>query len=304
MRITFFLIILFYSYSCIGQISWSASFLIKHGFELGEQKTYTVSEFSKVDNIFMGFRATVESTVNFNVIDTADGGYWIKYTVNVNLAKAGRDSSVYIKATLTDGIQINFYAKNGIIKLDSLSYFKTKDRVTAALDSIANQQTFSKKNAQFIRYLQSELKKEEGLGILLGPMMIFEVYYSSQVYKKFRLNSDGISQNILKKTLFAGFIEKEWISTSKDSTVLLNYFFTGHPVAAAQYYKPKCEEILAAENIKIGRYFFPPEMRYINDYNFRTQPRKSFPSYMYTKIVSEYKFRSVNKIKMTEILNE
>lgn len=300
MRIIFLLIVTFFSYFSIGQTTWNSAFMVEQDFKLRESQTYDVSEFSKVDNIFFGFRSTLESTVNFKVIDTVNGGYWINYNVSVNLAKASRDSSVYIKAALIDGIQIFLYAKNGIILLDSLSYFNTKDRVSSKLDSIANQHTFGKKLGKFIRYLQIELKNEDGLEMLLGPLMTFEVYYSSQVYKKFRLTTDGTAQTILKKSLFGGFIEKEWISTSKDSTARLNYVFTGHPVSAAQYYKPRYIEVLASENVKRGKHFFPPEMRFIDDYTFSAKSGKSFPSHMFRKIVSEYLFRSVIKIEMRE----
>lgn len=293
-----------YSNVSSAQNAWLTSFPINTKFVLGESRHYAVNEFFKIDNLFIGIKSTIQSTVHFRVIDTADGGYWIKYSVNVNSAKANKDSSVYITATLTDNIKIYFYAKNGFVYIDSSSYHNTKNRVSKMLDSIATTQSFGKKTNQFINYLQVHLKNDEGLGLLISPLMIFEVYYCSEVYKKFRITTSGNAENVLNKKLFTGSIDKEWKSTSKDSVVRLEYFFTGNPTEAANYFKPICEELLLRANIKIKKNMLPAEMIYISNYTFTTQPAKSFPKEMYKKTVSEYLFRTVSKIEMKEIFND
>jgi len=302
MRIIICCFTVFLSIPSFAQSIWTDAFSIKKTFNVGESKSYEVNEFFKIDNLFLMIRSEVNSTVNFQVIDTAEAGYWLSYTVNTNSVKQHNDSSAYIIAQLMNGLQLYVYLKNGHSHLDSLVYFKVKKRIEEEVNSMAVYQKFGKKNTQFIQYLQNELKKDEGLGFLLGPLALFESYYSSNVYKKFRITTEGKEVNILKKILFGGIISQKWQSTTKDSTVKLNYFFTGDPVPAARYYKSIYEPLLIANNIKRGKYFYPAEMRYIADYTFHSRPGRSFPLSLYKKVVSEYIFRSVIKIDMKELL--
>ena len=103
---------------------------------------------------------------------------------------------------------------------------------------------------------------------------------------------------------FYRYIEKEWKSTSKDSTVVLNYVFTGHPIRAAQYYKPIYEELIALNKTKLPKGFaFPKDMRYIINYTFHAQRGSPFPEYLFKKNVSEYLIRSIRKIEMKAVSN-
>jgi len=295
---------IFLSLSSIAQPVDKYSFQVKTTFELGESQTYEVNELFKIDNIFVGLRSELESTVSFRVIDTAKGGYWIMYTVNVNSVKQHKDSSAYLMATLMDGMQLFFYAKDGYTYLDSSFYYKTKKRISAEVDSMATSQTFGKSNMQFLQYLQFELKKDAGLGFLLAPLVLFEEYYSSGVYKQLDLPIDGEAGDILNHHLFSGYIQKEWKTTSKDSTVVLNYLFTGHPIKAARYYRPIYEELIAVNKTKLpNRFVFPSDMRYIDDYTFHAQRGRPFPEYLFKKNVSEYLIRSIRKIEMKAVSN-
>ena len=91
MRITLITFLLLCALDGFNQNNWNTSFKIKSDYKLGESQNYTVKEFYKVDNIFIGFRSTVESIVNFEVVDTSNGGYWIRYTVIAISAKSKKD---------------------------------------------------------------------------------------------------------------------------------------------------------------------------------------------------------------------
>lgn len=301
MRGLIFFIIVFLTTKSSAQKSWTDKFTVKTTFEIGQIKTYQVSEFFKIDNILFGDRYEVESTVSFQVIDSANGGYWIIYNVTTNATKQHKDSSAYFIGMLLDGINLYIYAKNGQFQLDSTIYFYTKEKVADELDSISTQYAFGKTNKKIIQNLKSKLKEDAGLGFLLAPLMLFEEYYSSSEYKKFRTTKNGQSQDILKKQLFNGEISQELKSIAKDSIVNLDRVFIAHPVSAAQYHKSIYEPILAENNIKRGRAFWPPEMRYLSNYAFYSQPSETFPKSLYKKVVSEYIFRTVLKIEMIEM---
>ena len=304
MRIILCSVVIFLSISSIAQPIDKYAFSVKTTFELGESQTYEVNELFKIDNIFIGLRSELISTVSFQVIDTAKGGYWIMYTVHVNSVKQHKDSSAYLMASLMDGMRLFFYAKDGYAYLDSPTYYKTKKRVSAEVDSMATTQTFGKSNMQYIKYLQFQLKKDAGLGFLLAPLILFEEYYSSGVYKQLDLPTDGGARDVLNKPLFSGYVQKEWKSIYKDSTVLLNYVFTGHPIRAAEYYKPIYEALIAINNTKMPkRFVFPSDMRYIDDCTFHAQPGNPFPTYLFIKNVSEYFIRSVKKVEMNAVSN-
>jgi len=301
MQIIILSVIIFFSVPSLAQPSWTDKFTIKTTFELGDLKTYQVGEFFKIDNLFFGGRYEVESTVSFQVVDTAAGGYWINYRASTNSVSQHRDSSAHIIAALLNGIDLFIYAKNGHLQLDSTKYADTKKRIANELDSMSVKRAFGKTSNQFIQYLKSELKQEAGLGFLLAPLMLFEEYYSSREFKKFRITVAGNARDILYKPLFNGEVGREWKSTSKDSLVKLNSIFTGHPFAAAQYYKSIYEPILAANGIRRGKHFWPPQMKYESNCIFHCQPGNSFPKSLNKKVVSEYIFRSVLKLEMTEI---
>jgi hypothetical protein len=293
-------LLLFFSLSAFPQSRWNDQFAVKTSFELGQSQTYAVSQFFKIDNILWSIKSEVNSLVNFQVIDTADGGYWIRYSINVFSVKQHNDSSAYVIAALLNGMEQFVYAKGGFLTLDSAFYFKSKKRVAEQLDSIATQRSFGKNTTQLIKHLQTELKEEAGLGALLAPLMLFEEYYSSGTYKKFFVQNRGSVVNILHKHLFDGNIGNKWEFTSKDTTLQLSRLFTGDPVPTARYFKPFYEAVLAANNIKRGRSFYPLEMRYLDEYTFRTRPGSSFPLYLHNRKLSEYIWRGVSKIVMRE----
>lgn len=301
MRITLLVAFLLCSLLSFSQNRWNASFKIKTNFILGQSQTYQVKEFFKIDNIFIGFKSTVESIVNFKVIDTSNGGYWIRYTMSTLAAKSKQDKSVFIKNELMDNIKLYVFAKDGNFLLDSLSYHKSKNRIADKLDSIANEQTFDKNTTRYIKYLQAELKKDAGLGSLLAPLLLWQQYYISGEFKKFRLTGSAEAQNILSQKEFSGVIDKEWVSTTRDSTVELNAIFTGDPVQTAKFYKAFYEQLIIINNKKIGKLSFPPEMRYVDNYFFKNTLTRTFPIFLSKKNVSEYFFRSVVKTEMNEL---
>lgn len=301
MRTIICLTILFTSHIVLGQNRYTDHFKVSTDFELGETHTYEVSEFFKIDHILFGIRSTVFSTVSFKVIDTADGGHWLKYSIKIDKVKQNNDSTAYILAALADGLQLLVFAKDGQIVPDSILYHKTKEKILTKLDFITNSQTFGKKMIVYINFLRAELNENAGLGSLLRPLMLFKVYHDSKAYKKFRTNERSGAANILNEKLFSGAAGNKWESSNKDSTVSLNILFVADPVPAARFYKPIYESLLAANNIRKGKNFYPPEMRYIIDYNFKTQPGKTFPVSLQQKVVSEYLFRSVNRVEMKEV---
>ncbi len=298
MQIKLLCLVLLSPFIGFAQSNWATKFFVKTSFEVGESKRYKVNELFKIDHLFYGTRSEVKSTVVFQVIDTSAGGFWIHYSANSNLAQKQKDASVELIASLTNGINLLIYAKNGYSQLDSITYFSTKARIASKLDSIAAHQTFENTNKQFIKYLQNELNKDAGLEILLAPLIAFETYYSSEYYSKFRISSEGRIENILNKALFPGNTEREWKNTSKDNTLNLNFTFTGHPVTAAQYFKSIYDPILNANKIKRGKYYYPPEVRYIMNYTFKIRPNDCFPKEIHRKTVSEFLFRSVGKMEM------
>jgi hypothetical protein len=153
-----------------------------------------------------GSNYEVTSIVTFRVVDTASGGYWIRYQVSPIAVKQRKDSSAYLLASLMEGIDLALFAKDGQLHLDSADYFSTKERIAIKLDSITSQQFIGKKDMQYIELLKTELKKDAGLGNLLSPLMLFETYYSSEDYKQFRLTTAGSAADILNEVLFRGDI--------------------------------------------------------------------------------------------------
>ncbi len=301
MRGIILFLFLFHTMTSFAQLNWGDKFTVNDTFSIGQEKNYQVSEFFKIDNLFFGDRYEIKSNVNFNVVDTSNGGYWINYYVTTNLVNRDMDSTAYIISTLMDGINLYFFAKNGILKLDSSIYYETKKRIVNKLDSMSTQQAFGKTKIKFIEYLRTQLKKDAGLGYLLAPLLLFEDYYSSFEYKKFRITKKGSAQDILNSEQFSGDISQEWSGTSKDKTVNLNRIFVGHPVGSAKYYKSIYEPIFAEHNIKVGKNFWPPEMRYLSSYKFQSIASEAFPKFLYKKVVSEYFFRSVLKIEMKDL---
>lgn len=300
MKITACLILILSSFTMFGQTSWTQKYSVKTTFKLGESHIYEVNELFKLDNIFYRIRSEIKSTVIFEVVDTANGGEWIRYNVFTNSVKQKRDSSAILIAKLMDGIQLYIYAKNGFLQLDSTSYYKTKNRVSKALDSITVNEPTTKKN-QYIAFIKSELEKPSGLGSLLTPLLIFESYYFSKEYKKYLLTETGESTDIFHNVSFYGGIEKQWKTTTQDSIVKLNFKFIGDPTQAASYYKAYYKKLLEAQNIKKGKNFYPDFMRYISDYRFQSKFNCAFPILLSRKSVSEYLFRTVSKVTMKEL---
>lgn len=280
------------------QARWHDQYKVKTGFEIGETQTYEVTEFQKVDNILLGIRSTIESLVRFEVKDTANGGYWILYSVLSNSVKKQHDSSTYIMSELTQGLQQYFYVKDGMILLDSANLRSNIEELTEKLDELVNSFSFGKTTRQFIVRLKAELDNGDGIAAFLAPLNLFANYYSAGVYKKFRIDTKTTYGTLFSNKTFTGLMGNKWESTSKDSTVKLSRLFTGDPVATARYHRPIYEAILASNGITRKNSFYPPQMRYINEYEFTVPPQRSFPSYLYKKVVSEYLWREVIKIEM------
>ena len=284
------------------QSPWATSFNVNTTPEIGMAKIYAVTDFQKVDNLFYGYRSEVKSTVTFIVLDTMAGGYWIRYRAESGSIDEKNDSSAYYLSLLTDGLELNLYLKNGRMLLDSVSYFRCKNRIAAMVDSIMAHETFHGKLFYFMNELQATLKEDAGLGgSFLGPLELFITWYSSGSYSKFRFAANGYKEDILHKYLFRGMITQQWKGSSKSGGIELNHVFTADPVEGAKYLRGQFETALGRNNIHLKKNDYPPEVRLVNDYNYYIQSGSFFPYRITSKSVSEYLFRSVGKIEMKEM---
>lgn len=295
------LFLLFVVCNAIGQSKWHSSYTLNTALYIGESHTYHVSDFFKVDEFFIGFRSEVKSVVNFTVVDTAQNGYWIRYKVLEAYSKNSSDYQSEITAKLLEEINLLAFVSDSATFLDSISYYKNKKAVEFKLGESFSSSELGKKDQEFVTALRKKLKEDAGLETLLGPLIMFEMYYTSGTYKLFRISAPGVTTDILNNIHFDGTIDKKWEKTSKDSILRLNYLFTGHPAKAARYYKSIYEPLLAAKNIKRGKLFYPPEMIYKSEYDFSVKAGVSFPISIFRKTVGEYIIRSVNKVEMREI---
>ena len=301
MRTLFLILFVFCQIAAYSQNKWTATFKAKRNFTLGESYSYNVKEFFKIDNIFVGFKATSESIATFKIVDTSNGGYWIRYSTTSIFAKSKNDKSIFVMNELMDKIQLFVFVKDGTFMLDSLSYHKTKKSIADDLDSIAGTKTFDKNTTRYITFLKAELQEEAGLGSLLGSLVLWQQYYISGEFKKFRLTMAGEAQNILSQKQYSGVIENELLNISKDSSVTLQTDFTGDPTSTARYYKGFYEKLIKLNNKKIGKLAFPPEMRYNDYYIFKTALNGTFPNSLTKKTVAEYLVRSVVRTEMYQI---
>lgn len=298
MAVRLLILLLFSTSFCSGQIDWNSKYEVNKHFEFGAQHQYLVKELGNVPNLIFGSKYEIDFVVNLVVVDTASGGAWFSYSSMVNSVTQRNDSTAYILASLMDHLMLYLYFKDGRFQPDSATYHSVKLNTVARLDSI---NTYSKKNALFVEYLRNELKKDVGLEILLSPLTVFSTFYSSGVYKKYPTGEYGYATNLLNKPQFGGSIVKEWKATSKDSLLRLDYTFTGDSFAAAQYFKTQYQPLFLLAGKKKKDSFFPPEMKFVNHYSFKTKPNNPFPVYLYSKTVSEYFYRSVSEIEIREL---
>ncbi len=290
----FFLI----SLSSSAQSRWHDQYRVKKTFEIGDEQTYEVTEFSKAESMLTIRKSEVHSFVRFQIVDTANGGYWMRYSVLNNNIRKQHDSSTYIIAELSAGIEQMVYIKNGYFSFDSLSYHLNREMVKKKLALITADNEYKKRTSLYISMLQSEIDEENDISMLIGPLMLMQMYFGAEVYKKFMVYSKGNTSSLNRPFLFSGQVGNKWESTSKDSTVSLTTIFTGDPVPTARYFRPTYESIVQSMAKKPGRITYPNEMQYPTEYNYKTQPHRSFPLSLSKKNVMYYLWREVSRVEM------
>ncbi|RYF91058.1 MAG: hypothetical protein EOO03_02290, partial [Chitinophagaceae bacterium] len=243
MRLSLCCLAVLFSCSAFCQVNRSDHFRVKTTFEIGESQTYEVKEFSKVDHIFLGIRSSTESLVRFEVLDTANGGYMLRYVVLSNTAKKEQDSTAQLMTTLTKGLEQYFFVKGNLLQPDSISLELNRLRISASLDSIMANQSSGKNMSQYMISLKANLDNGEGMGPFLRPLLLFYMYLDANLYKKFATESKVNFGRLLGKNSFTGLINSKWSSTSGDGTVKLRRNFTGDPTPTARYFKPYYEAV-------------------------------------------------------------
>ena len=298
MKIFLPLLLIIFSQQAAAQSRWLDQYKVKKNFEIGDAQTYEVTEFYKAEALFTANKSEIQSYVRFEIVDTLSGGYWLKYTVLDNAVTKQHDSSTHIIAALSKRIEQYVYMKDGYFHFDSLSYQRNRQMVTERLLQFAADNELQKKTSLFVQRLVAEVSEGNDISSLLGPLMLMQMYFDADVYKKFMVNTKSNSSNVNNQVLFTGTIGNKWESTSKDSTVTLSRHYVGDPVPAARYFKPIYQSLLKASGITKGKSFYPWEMIYKTEYNFTTQPHRSFPTDLHKKTVSEYIWREVGRIEM------
>ncbi|MFC4263663.1 hypothetical protein ACFOWM_12280 [Ferruginibacter yonginensis] len=284
------------------QKSWTNKYTVNKNFKVGAVQVYDVNEFYKVDNIFFGRKENVKSTVFIQVVDTFRGGYFMQYHTLMKQKDIQNDSTAYIMSLLMNKVNFIMYFKNGDFIVDSTSYYRNNESIKSICDSLNKSPFFGETNKAFIKEIQFEIKRNDGIQFFLGPLILIQQYFSNFEYKEFPIYSFVSNNNIFNKKLYTGKLTTIWKNTKKDGTIVLQNEFTGDPATTAQHYQKKYEQVLIDKNIKYRKKDFPDFMRYESTTIYNTKTQNAFPIRIYNKTTGEYLFRFVERTEMNALI--
>jgi hypothetical protein len=154
------LISCFLSVICLGNSFNDSSLLVRPAFNIGETKTYVVTQVTKVSWL-VPIKSTNQFRVSFTVLDTT-GGYTIAYTVKLLKTANKRFLLSSVVARISDNIQFIYkIGKNGLVT-DLVNVFDVQKMLIHSLDSLVKHENYGEKDMVFIYHLLTNLIKRRG----------------------------------------------------------------------------------------------------------------------------------------------